>query len=62
MISLRIMLVVSSIMLLTVFVYAVGEGQEGPVAAFGPVYLVLAAGVSASFITATRSTCPWRSS
>ncbi len=47
-----IMLVVSSIMLLTVFVYAVGEGQEeSRYAAFGPVYLVLSAGVSASFIT-----------
>ena len=47
-----IMLVVSSIMLLTVFVYAVGEGQEeSRYAAFGSVYLVLAAGVSASFIT-----------
>jgi len=47
-----IMLVVSSIMLLTVFVYAIGEGQEeSRYAAFGSVYLVLAAGVSASFIT-----------
>lgn len=47
-----IMLVVSSIMLVTVFVYAIGEGQEEfRYAVFAPVYLVLAAGVSASFIT-----------
>ena len=47
-----VMLVVSSAMLLVVFVYAVGQGaEESRYAAFNPVYLVLAAGVSASFVT-----------
>lgn len=47
-----IMLVVSSLMLLSVLVYAVGQrAEERRFAAFHPVYLVLAAGVSASFIT-----------
>ena len=47
-----VMLVVSSLMLLWVLVYAIGQGaEESRFAAFNPVYLVLAAGVSASFIT-----------
>jgi multicomponent Na+:H+ antiporter subunit D len=47
-----VMLVVAAAMLLTVFVYAIGQGaEESRYAAFNPVYLVLAAGVSASFIT-----------
>ncbi|MGB0112780.1 MAG: Na+/H+ antiporter subunit D [Ilumatobacteraceae bacterium] len=47
-----VMLVVSSLMLVSVFVYAIGQGaEESRYAAFNPVYLVLAAGVSASFIT-----------
>ena len=47
-----VMLVVSSLMLLSVLVYAIGQGaEESRYAAFNPVYLVLAAGVSASFIT-----------
>ena len=47
-----VMLVVSSLMLLTVLVYAIGQrAEESRFAAFNPVYLVLAAGVSASFIT-----------
>ena len=47
-----VMLVVSSLMLLAVIVYAIGQqAEESRYAAFNPVYLVLAAGVSASFIT-----------
>jgi len=47
-----VMLVVSSLMLLSVLVYAIGQGsEESRYAAFNPVYLVLAAGVSASFVT-----------
>ncbi len=47
-----IMLVTSSIMLLVVLVYAIGQrGSEATHPAFSPIYLVLAAGVSASFIT-----------
>lgn len=47
-----VMLVVSSLMLLSVLVYAIGQrSEELRYAAFNPVYLVLAAGVSASFIT-----------
>jgi multicomponent Na+:H+ antiporter subunit D len=47
-----VMLVVSSLMLLSVMVYAIGQGaEESRYASFNPVYLVLAAGVSASFVT-----------
>lgn len=47
-----VMLVVSSLMLLSVLVFAIGQGaEESRYASFNPVYLVLAAGVSASFIT-----------
>ena len=47
-----IMLVVSSLMLLCVLVYAIGQqAEERRFGAFHPVYLVLAAGVSASFVT-----------
>ena len=47
-----VMLVVSAAMLLPVLVYAIGQqAEETRYAAFNPVYLVLAAGVSASFIT-----------
>lgn len=47
-----IMLVVSSIVLLAVAIYAIGQaGEERRRVAFHPMYLVLAAGVSASFIT-----------
>jgi multicomponent Na+:H+ antiporter subunit D len=47
-----IMLVVSAIVLLAVAVYAIGQaGEERQRVAFHPLYLVLAAGVSASFIT-----------
>jgi len=47
-----VMLVVSSLMLLSVLVYAIGQGaEESRYASFNPVYLVLAAGVSASFVT-----------
>ncbi len=46
------MLVVSSLMLISVLVYAIGQqAEERRFASFHPVYLVLAAGVSASFIT-----------
>ena len=46
------MLVVSSLMLISVIVYAIGQhAEERRFAAFHPVYLILAAGVSASFIT-----------
>ena len=48
-----IMLVVSSLMLLVVMVYAIGSTRTKDQApAFHPVYLVLAAGVAASFLTA----------
>lgn len=47
-----VMLVVSSLMLVSVLIYAIGQhAEERRFAAFHPVYLVLAAGVSASFIT-----------
>ncbi|MEK9839282.1 MAG: proton-conducting transporter membrane subunit, partial [Ilumatobacter sp.] len=47
-----IMLVVSSVVLLVVMVYAIGQaGAERERIAFHPLYLVLATGVSASFIT-----------
>ncbi|CAN5526258.1 Na+/H+ antiporter subunit D [soil metagenome] len=47
-----IMLVIAQIVLLAVLVYAVGQpGAEDRFVAFHPVYLVLAAGVSASFLT-----------
>lgn len=47
-----ILLVVSSLMLLTVLVYAIGQrGVERRHVGFHPIYLVLAAGVAASFIT-----------
>ena len=48
-----LMLVVSSLVLLAVMIFAVGQaGAEQRRVAFHPVYLVLATGVSASFITA----------
>ena len=48
-----LMLVVSSLVLLAVMVYAIGQqGEEQRRVGFHPVYLVLAAGVSASFVTA----------
>lgn len=48
-----IMLAVSSVVLLAVAVYAVGEAAvESQRVAFHPLYLVLAAGVSASYLTA----------
>jgi multicomponent Na+:H+ antiporter subunit D len=47
-----IMLVVSSLMLLAVLIYAIGQpGEEDVRVGFHPIYLVLAAGVSASFLT-----------
>ncbi|MEX2626694.1 MAG: proton-conducting transporter membrane subunit, partial [Ilumatobacteraceae bacterium] len=47
-----VLLVVSSIMLLAVLVFAIGErGVERTHAAFHPAYLVLAVGVGASFVT-----------
>jgi multicomponent Na+:H+ antiporter subunit D len=47
-----IMLVVSSAMVLAVLVYSIGSPSTGDTRAFfHPVYLVLAAGVSASFLT-----------
>jgi multicomponent Na+:H+ antiporter subunit D len=47
-----VMLVVSLIMLLAVLLYAIGQGEaEGDHVGFHPVYLVLAAGVSAAFLT-----------
>ncbi len=47
-----VMLAVSSAMVLAVLVYAIGSPATGDSAAlFHPVYLVLAAGVSASFLT-----------
>ncbi|WP_040494720.1 proton-conducting transporter transmembrane domain-containing protein, partial [Ilumatobacter nonamiensis] len=47
-----IMLVTSSLMLLIVLIYAIGQhGVEDHHVGFEPIYLVLAAGVSASFIT-----------
>lgn len=48
-----LMLVVSSLVLLVVNVYSIGEGgEERRRVSFHPLYLVLAAGVSASFVTA----------
>ena len=48
-----LMLVVSSIVLLAVMVFAISQGGEERVrVAFHPVYLVLAGGVAASFVTA----------
>jgi multicomponent Na+:H+ antiporter subunit D len=48
-----LMLVVSALVLLAVMIYAIGQaGEEQRRVAFHPVYLVLAAGVSASFVTA----------
>ncbi len=48
-----IMLVTSSLMLVIVLIYAIGQhGVEDHHVGFEPIYLVLAAGVSASFITA----------
>ena len=47
-----IMLAVATLMLLAVLVYAIGQpGAERQHVGFHPVYLVLAAGVSASFLT-----------
>ena len=47
-----LMLVASSLMLLVVLVYAIGQdGVECRHRAFSPIYLVLASGVAASFIT-----------
>ena len=48
-----LMLVVSSLVLLVVNLFAIGEaGEEQRRVGFHPLYLVLAAGVSASFVTA----------
>lgn len=48
-----LMLTVSSLVLLTVVLFAIGQAdQERRRVGFHPVYLVLAAGVSASFVTA----------
>ncbi len=48
-----LMLVVSSLVLLAVMLYAIGQaGEEHRRVGFHPVYLVLATGVSASFVTA----------
>ena len=48
-----LMLVVSSIVLLAVMVFAISQGgEERARVAFHPVYLVLAGGVAASFVTA----------
>ena len=48
-----LMLVVSSFVLLTVMIYAIGEAEEEQRrVGFHPIYLVLAAGVMASFVTA----------
>jgi multicomponent Na+:H+ antiporter subunit D len=47
-----IMLVTSSLMLLIVMIYAIGQrGIEQQHVGFDPIYLVLAAGVAASFVT-----------
>ena len=47
-----LMLVVSSFVLLAVIIYAIGQdGEERRRVAFHPLYLILAAGVSASFVT-----------
>src|SRR5690606_5205573 len=47
-----IMLSVASVMLLAVFVYAIGSSRTADTALlFHPVYLLLASGVSASFVT-----------
>ena len=49
------MLVLASLMLLGVLVYAIGQGREGGAeqqhVGFHPVYLVLSAGVAAAFLT-----------
>ncbi len=48
-----IMLVVSSVVLLLVMIFAIGQAdEERRQPSFHPLYLVLAAGVSASFVTA----------
>ncbi|MBW3664364.1 MAG: Na+/H+ antiporter subunit D [Actinobacteria bacterium] len=47
-----LMLVVSALMLLVVLVYAIGSPRTGEAGFFHPVYLTLAAGVCASFLTA----------
>ncbi|MGF1597784.1 MAG: Na+/H+ antiporter subunit D [Acidimicrobiales bacterium] len=48
-----IMLVVSSLVLLAVSLFAIGEdGEEQRRVSFHPLYLILAAGVAASFVTA----------
>ena len=48
-----LMLVVSSLVLLVVILFSIGEaGEESHRVGFHPLYLVLAAGVSASFVTA----------
>ena len=48
-----LMLAVSALVLLAVLVYAIGQsGEEQRRVSFHPVYLVLAAGVMASFVTA----------
>ena len=47
-----IMLVVSTVVLLIVAIYAIGQGgEERKRVSFHPLYLVLASGVSASFVT-----------
>jgi len=48
-----LMLVVSAVVLLAVLVYAIGQrGEEDERVSFHPLYLVLAAGVAGSFLTA----------
>ncbi len=48
-----VMLVVSSVVLLVVMLYAIGQGgEERGRVSFHPLYLVLAAGVAGSFVTA----------
>jgi len=48
-----LMLAVSALVLLSVMIYSIGQaGEERRRVAFHPLYLVLAAGVSASFVTA----------
>jgi multicomponent Na+:H+ antiporter subunit D len=51
-----LLLVVSSLVLLAVLVYAIGQGvadgeRTGPLAVFHPCYLVLAAGIAMAFVT-----------
>lgn len=51
-----LLLVVSSLVLLAVLVYAIGQGiadgrRTGPLAVFHPCYLVLAAGIAMAFLT-----------